>query len=97
MEEAVMAQHRAPRRHAGAWIVITALLAAALVGTLWVPFYNHTIPALWGFPFFYWYQLMWVPIVAIFGAVAYLLSRMAQRGKAAAGAQSPDKGQGEAS
>jgi hypothetical protein len=35
---------------------------------------------LWGFPFFYWYQLMWVPIVAILAAVAYLLSRRAQRG-----------------
>ena len=41
-----MAQHRAPRRHSGIWIVITVLLAAALIGTLWVPFYNHLTPAL---------------------------------------------------
>jgi membrane protein implicated in regulation of membrane protease activity len=80
MEEAAMAQHRAPSKHVGTWIVITVLLAAALIGTLWVPFYNHLTPALWGFPFFYWYQLMWVPIVAILAAVAYLLSRRAQRG-----------------
>jgi hypothetical protein len=92
-----MAQHRAPRSHVGTWIVITVLLAAALVGTLWVPFYNHIKPTLWGFPYFYWYQLMWVLIVAVLGAVAYLLSRMALRDSAAAGAQSQDAGPGEAS
>ena len=75
-----MAQHRAPRKHVGTWIVITVLLAAAVIGTLWVPFYNHLTPALGEFPFFYWYQLMWVPIVAILAAAAYLLSRLAQRG-----------------
>ena len=87
----------ATRRHVGTWIVISVLLAAALIGTLWVPFYNHTTPTLWGFPFFYWYQLMWVPIVAILGAAAYLLSQAAQRGDGAAGARSRDAGQGEAS
>jgi hypothetical protein len=80
MEEAAMAQHRAPRKHTGTWIVIAILLAAAVIGTLWVPFYNHLTPALGGFPFFYWYQLMWVPIVAILAAVAYLLSRLSERG-----------------
>ena len=84
-----MAQHRAPRKHVGTWIVITVLLAAAVIGTLWVPFYNHLTPTLGDFPFFYWYQLMWVPIVAILAAVSYLLSRLAQRGKAA-NDQSPD-------
>src|SRR5690348_17414297 len=97
MEEAVMAQHRAPRKHVGTWIVITVLLAAAVIGTLWVPFYNHTSPALGGFPFFYWYQLMWVPIVAILSAAAYPLSRAAQRGRTAAVARPPEKGPGEVS
>jgi hypothetical protein len=89
MGEAAMAQHRAPRKHVGTWIVITVLLAAAVIGTLWVPFYNHLTPALGGFPFFYWYQLMWVPIVAILAAIAFLLSRLAQRGQAVNG-QSTD-------
>ena len=77
-----MAQQRAPRKHTGTWIVIAVLLAAAVIGTLWVPFYNHLTPTLGDFPFFYWYQLMWVPIVAILAAIAYLLSRLAQRGQA---------------
>jgi membrane protein implicated in regulation of membrane protease activity len=97
MEEAVMAQLRTARTHVGTWIVITIVLVAALIGTLWVPFYNHLTPTLWGFPFFYWYQLLWVPIVAILSAVAYLLSRRAQRGNPAADVQAPDKGRGEAS
>jgi hypothetical protein len=89
-----MAEPRPPRTRIGTWIVIAVLLGASLVGTLWVPFYNHTSPALGGFPFFYWYQLMWVPIVAILSAAAYLLSRPAQRGRAAAVARPPEKGPG---
>jgi membrane protein implicated in regulation of membrane protease activity len=88
-EEDVMAQTRSPRTHVGIWIVIAIVLAAALVGTLWVPFYNHITPALGGFPFFYWYQLMWVPIVAILSAVAYGLSRLAQRGSGTSAAGPP--------
>ena len=80
------------RTGTGIWIVIGVLLAASLVGTLWVPVYNHTSPTLGGFPFFYWYQLMWVPIVAILSAAAYLLNRLTERGKAAAGPQAPEKG-----
>jgi Protein of unknown function (DUF3311) len=94
MEEAAMAQHRAPRKHTGTWIVIAVLLAAAVIGTLWVPFYNHLTPVFGGFPFFYWYQLMWVPIVAILAGTAYLLSRLAQRGNGAS-AQPVDNGQRE--
>ena len=62
-----------------------------------MPFYNNTTPTLGDFPFFYWYQLMWVPIVAILSAAAYVLSRQIERGNAAAGRQSPGQGPGEAS
>ncbi len=40
------------------------LLAIPFIGLLWVPFYNVLDPVLWGFPLFYWYQLLWVPITA---------------------------------
>lgn len=30
-----------------------------------VPFYNRTGPALFGFPFFYWYQMMAVPVSSL--------------------------------
>ena len=94
-----MAQHRAPRKHVGTWIVITVLLAAAVIGTLWVPFYNHLTPTLGDFPFFYWYQLMWVPIVAVLSWLAYLLiggSRPDAPGTATtAGTAHTDQGSGE--
>jgi Protein of unknown function (DUF3311) len=41
------------------------LLLIPFVGLLWVPFYNFAEPSLFGFPFFYWYQLAWVPITSL--------------------------------
>ncbi|MCH4023678.1 MAG: DUF3311 domain-containing protein [Acetobacter sp.] len=41
------------------------LLLAPFVGLLWVPFYNLQAPALFGFPFFYWYQIAWVPLTSV--------------------------------
>jgi hypothetical protein len=38
------------------------LLLLPYIGLLWVPFYNFSEPVLFGFPFFYWYQLAWVPV-----------------------------------
>ena len=32
------------------------LLLLPFIGLLWVPFYNDELPAVFGFPFFYWYQ-----------------------------------------
>jgi hypothetical protein len=41
------------------------LLAVPFVALLWVPSYNAIEPALWGVPFFYWYQFLWLIITAI--------------------------------
>ena len=41
------------------------LLLLPFVGLLVVPLYDHTAPVLFGFPFFYWYQLAWVPVTAL--------------------------------
>ncbi|CAH2775630.1 MAG: Na+/solute symporter [uncultured Caballeronia sp.] len=41
------------------------LLVLHWIGVVWVPFYNKIEPVLWGFPFFYWYQLLWVVIGAL--------------------------------
>jgi hypothetical protein len=40
------------------------LLIIPFIGLLWVPFYNSIEPQLWGFPFFYWYQFIWVFVTA---------------------------------
>ena len=36
------------------------LLLIPFIATLAVPFYNREEPALWGFPFFYWYLFLWL-------------------------------------
>jgi hypothetical protein len=57
------------------WSVVAVLLAVAILGTLWVPIYARSMPELGPFPFFYWYQLIWVPTSAILLWVCYLLLR----------------------
>lgn len=47
------------------------LLILPFIGLLWLPFYNSPSPTWFGFPFFYWYQLLWVPITAIVIGVVY--------------------------
>ena len=47
------------------------LLLLPFVGLLWVPFYNFSAPGIAGFPFFYWYQLAWVPITALLTWIVY--------------------------
>ena len=51
--------------------VMWVLLLLPFAGLLWVPFYNFQEPALFGFPFFYWYQLAWVPITSLLIWVVY--------------------------
>jgi hypothetical protein len=46
-------------------LLIPCLLAIA------VPFYNIVEPRLIGFPFFYWYLLLLVPVSALFILAAY--------------------------
>ena len=51
------------------------LLIVPFIGTLWVPFYNQLEPSLFGFPFFYWYQFLWVPLTSILILIVYLKIR----------------------
>ena len=37
----------------------------------WVPFYNMIEPTLFGFPFFYWFQLVWIFASMIITAAVY--------------------------
>lgn len=37
--------------------------------------YNRMEPRLFGFPFFYWYQLLWVALTSVLIACAILLGR----------------------
>jgi uncharacterized membrane protein len=41
------------------------LLVLPYIGLLWVHLYNRHDPEIFGFPFFYWYQLAWVPLTSV--------------------------------
>ncbi|MFF0296989.1 DUF3311 domain-containing protein [Kitasatospora sp. NPDC004615] len=64
-------------------------LLVPIVVVLWVPSYSKTDPALGGMPFFYWYQLMWVPLSAVFTTSAYLLLRRDEAARKAAASAGP--------
>lgn len=50
-------------------------LLAPVVALLWVPSYAQDRPRLAGVPFFYWYQLAWVPGCTVAMLAAHLLVR----------------------
>lgn len=41
-------------------MIATALLGAPFAALLWVGSYARPDPRLFGLPFFYWYQILWV-------------------------------------
>jgi hypothetical protein len=50
---------------------IWLLLFIPYIGLLWVPFYNRLEPEFFGFPFFYWCQLLFVPITSLLIYIVY--------------------------
>jgi hypothetical protein len=54
---------------------IWLLLLAPYAGLAWLPIYNNREPELLGFPFFYWYQLLWVPLTTLMIYLVYRKTR----------------------
>lgn len=53
--------------------LVVGILLIAIVVPLLVPTYARIEPRLFGFPFFYWYQLAWVFLAAGLCALSFLL------------------------
>ena len=51
------------------------LLVVPFIAILWVPFYASVEPALFGIPYFYWYQFLWIFISAVLTAIVYFATR----------------------
>jgi hypothetical protein len=51
------------------------LLLLPFVGTLWVPLYARLEPALFGIPFFYWYQIAWIVLGSLLIGAVLLLTQ----------------------
>jgi hypothetical protein len=50
------------------WVL---LLILPYVGLCFPQIYARSTPALWGFPFFYWYQFAWVIAASALLAIVY--------------------------
>jgi hypothetical protein len=67
----------APSR--GTWILICILLTPAVVLPLLVPLYDSEDPTLFGFPFYFWFQLALIPFAVVLTVCAYYLAKGADR------------------
>ena len=70
-----MVRHASPVKGPAIRIIVAVMLTVAVAGALWVPIYAHLLPKLGDFPFFYWYQLILVPVTATLCWICYLLLR----------------------
>ena len=70
-----MAQSSPPRRSPAVWVTATVLIVVAIALPLVVPIYARTNPKWGAFPFFYWYLLVLVPVIAILCGSTFLLLR----------------------
>jgi hypothetical protein len=50
------------------------LLLIPFIGLLWVPFYSRIEPSVFGIPFFYWYQFLWVPLASLIIYAVHVLT-----------------------
>jgi hypothetical protein len=60
---------RRPEHRAHHWARL--LLLIPFIAVLWVPFYDSVEPMLFGVPFFYWYQLLWIILSALLIVIVY--------------------------
>ena len=58
-----------PERRSRLWLRL--LLIIPFIVLLIPVIYNYDEPRLFGFPFFYWFQLLWIVITAIITAIVY--------------------------
>ena len=88
-----MVRHASPAKSPAIKAAVAIMLAVAVIGALWVTIYAHIEPKLGAFPFFYWYQLILVPVTAILCWISYLLLRTkpTQRHRRAAQAAARDR------
>lgn len=47
------------------------LLAAPYLALCFPQLYARATPAIWGFPFFYWYQFVWVVLTSLLLGLVY--------------------------
>ena len=66
-------RHSAPPANKGLLAVAGVLLAIPIIALMLVGTYAKDEPRIGGFPFFIWYQFLWVVITSVFTYTAYRL------------------------
>ena len=52
-------------------LVWNLILLVTFFTDIWVPLYNRIEPSLFGVPFFYWFQFVWIVVAAAVTALSY--------------------------
>ncbi|MDQ3152112.1 MAG: DUF3311 domain-containing protein [Actinomycetota bacterium] len=63
--------HAHPALHWSNWNLLLLVPLLMLV----TPVFNRDEPRLFGFPFFYWYQFLWVPVGVLCVAIVFAKTR----------------------
>lgn len=53
--------------------MIRILLLVIFIIALWVPIFNRVGPTLFGFPFFYWYQIVAIVVSSFLTWIVYIV------------------------
>jgi CBS domain containing-hemolysin-like protein len=61
------------------WIIVGVLLVIGILLPLLVGIYDKETPTLGGFPFYYWFQFLLIPITAVLTFTAFKISESATR------------------
>ncbi len=68
-----MSMSSRPKGPAHRWSWVRVLLLLPFIALIWVRFYNTVEPAVFGVPFFYWYQLAWIVVSGLMIGLVYLV------------------------
>ncbi|WP_194918761.1 DUF3311 domain-containing protein [Catenulispora rubra] len=56
-------------------LIAAVCVIVPFVAVLWVPIFDKDKPEVAGFPFFFWWQLLWVAVTAALMGLAYFVVR----------------------
>ena len=61
------------------WTIVVVLLLPAILLPLLVGIYARNDPELFGFPFYFWFQLALIPAAVVLTVIAYFVDKGGER------------------
>ncbi len=78
LAQPVQPPSKPPRLPTPAAVLVAVLLAIPLIALAAIPTFSRETPHLLGWPFFYWYQVLWVLITPVLTYAAYIVIKRAR-------------------